>query len=153
MGSAVWKVSIMAGNSVGQHCCGPAMVLAKMCVSLFPVWGREMQNHLHPSHFFHPSFIPTAAKDLVSRLLVVDPKKRYTAHQVLQHPWIETAGKTGRVNLQKVVQRGPTPEPALTGYRADGIVTASVSAQPLLLLGDTEEGRSQGENSEKDLLT
>ena len=50
-------------------------------------------------------------------------------------------------------QRGPTPEPALAGYRADGIVTASVSAQPLLLLGDTEEGRSQGENSEKDLLT
>ncbi|XP_047626118.1 serine/threonine-protein kinase DCLK3 [Phacochoerus africanus] len=47
--------------------------------------------------------ISDAAKDLVSRLLVVDPKKRYTAHQVLQHPWIETAGKTGRVNLQKEV--------------------------------------------------
>uniref|UniRef100_A0A8C0JJT2 non-specific serine/threonine protein kinase n=1 Tax=Canis lupus dingo TaxID=286419 RepID=A0A8C0JJT2_CANLU len=45
--------------------------------------------------------ISDAAKDLVSRLLVVDPKKRYTAHQVLQHPWIETAGKTSMVNLQK----------------------------------------------------
>ncbi|XP_058146575.1 serine/threonine-protein kinase DCLK3 [Dasypus novemcinctus] len=45
--------------------------------------------------------ISDAAKDLVSRLLVVDPKKRYTAHQVLQHPWIETAGKTGSVALQK----------------------------------------------------
>ncbi|CAD7673266.1 unnamed protein product [Nyctereutes procyonoides] len=47
--------------------------------------------------------ISDAAKDLVSRLLVVDPKKRYTAHQVLQHPWIETAGKTSMVNLQKEV--------------------------------------------------
>ncbi|XP_020009950.2 serine/threonine-protein kinase DCLK3 [Castor canadensis] len=47
--------------------------------------------------------ISDAAKDLVSRLLVVDPKKRYTAHQVLQHPWIETAGKTSSVNLQKEV--------------------------------------------------
>lgn len=45
----------------------------------------------------------TAAKDLVSRLLVVDPKKRYTAHQVLQHPWIETAGKISRVDPQKEV--------------------------------------------------
>ncbi|XP_025769463.1 serine/threonine-protein kinase DCLK3 [Puma concolor] len=47
--------------------------------------------------------ISDAAKDLVSRLLVVDPKKRYTAHQVLQHPWIETAGKTGSANLPKEV--------------------------------------------------
>ncbi|VTJ70241.1 Hypothetical predicted protein [Marmota monax] len=47
--------------------------------------------------------ISDAAKDLVSRLLVVDPKKRYTAHQVLQHPWIETVGKTSTVNLQKEV--------------------------------------------------
>ncbi|XP_072797065.1 serine/threonine-protein kinase DCLK3 [Vicugna pacos] len=45
--------------------------------------------------------ISDAAKDLVSRLLVVDPKKRYTAHQVLQHPWIETAGKASRVNPAK----------------------------------------------------
>nr|XP_003473438.2 serine/threonine-protein kinase DCLK3 [Cavia porcellus] len=47
--------------------------------------------------------ISDAAKDLVSRLLVVDPKKRYTAHQVLQHPWIETAGKISRVDPQKEV--------------------------------------------------
>ncbi|XP_013369264.1 PREDICTED: serine/threonine-protein kinase DCLK3 [Chinchilla lanigera] len=47
--------------------------------------------------------ISDAAKDLVSRLLVVDPKKRYTAHQVLQHPWIETAGKMSKANLQKEV--------------------------------------------------
>ncbi|XP_059520221.1 serine/threonine-protein kinase DCLK3 isoform X2 [Myotis daubentonii] len=45
--------------------------------------------------------ISEAAKDLVSRLLVVDPKKRYTAHQVLKHPWIETAGKTSTANLGK----------------------------------------------------
>uniref|UniRef100_A0A9L0KCQ7 non-specific serine/threonine protein kinase n=1 Tax=Equus asinus TaxID=9793 RepID=A0A9L0KCQ7_EQUAS len=47
--------------------------------------------------------ISDAAKDLVSRLLVVDPKKRYTAHQVLQHPWIETVGKASTANLQKEV--------------------------------------------------
>ncbi|XP_030873814.1 serine/threonine-protein kinase DCLK3-like [Leptonychotes weddellii] len=50
--------------------------------------------------------ISDAAKDLVSRLLVVDPKKRYTAHQVLQHPWIETAGKTSTANHRKEVPPG-----------------------------------------------
>lgn len=44
---------------------------------------------------------PTAAKDLVSNLLTVDPKKRYTAHQVLQHPWIEMVGHPSTVNPQK----------------------------------------------------
>ncbi|XP_061852652.1 serine/threonine-protein kinase DCLK3 isoform X1 [Colius striatus] len=45
----------------------------------------------------------SAAKDLITRLLIVDPQKRYTARQVLQHPWIRTAGKTNGRNLQREV--------------------------------------------------
>ncbi|XP_032036513.1 serine/threonine-protein kinase DCLK3 isoform X2 [Aythya fuligula] len=45
----------------------------------------------------------SAAKDLIARLLIVDPQKRYTARQVLQHPWIRTAGKTNGRNLQREV--------------------------------------------------
>jgi len=33
--------------------------------------------------------ISDSAKDLVRKLLTVDPKKRYTAEQVLQHPWVK----------------------------------------------------------------
>ncbi|NWW88823.1 DCLK3 kinase, partial [Rhynochetos jubatus] len=47
--------------------------------------------------------ISAAAKDLITRLLIVDPQKRYTAQQVLQHPWIRTAGKTNSRNLQREV--------------------------------------------------
>ncbi|ERE74519.1 serine/threonine-protein kinase DCLK3 [Cricetulus griseus] len=47
------------------------------------------------------SLVFISAKDLVRHLLVVDPKKRYTAHQVLQHPWIEMAGHPSTVNSQK----------------------------------------------------
>ncbi|XP_068526761.1 serine/threonine-protein kinase DCLK3 isoform X1 [Anas acuta] len=47
--------------------------------------------------------ISAAAKDLIARLLIVDPQKRYTARQVLQHPWIRTAGKTNGRNLQREV--------------------------------------------------
>ncbi|KMZ73521.1 Calcium-dependent protein kinase 1 [Zostera marina] len=38
------------------------------------------------------STISDSAKDLVRRMLVRDPKKRITAHQVLCHPWIQTDG-------------------------------------------------------------
>ncbi|NXF32993.1 DCLK3 kinase, partial [Nyctibius bracteatus] len=47
--------------------------------------------------------ISAAAKDLITRLLIVDPQKRYTARQVLQHPWIRTAGRTNSRNLQREV--------------------------------------------------
>ena len=29
------------------------------------------------------------AKDLIAKLLVVDPKSRLTAEQALQHPWLQ----------------------------------------------------------------
>ncbi|XP_043834588.1 serine/threonine-protein kinase DCLK3 isoform X2 [Dromiciops gliroides] len=47
--------------------------------------------------------ISEAAKDLVRQLLVVDPKKRYTAHQVLEHPWIKATGKASPVYGQAEV--------------------------------------------------
>ncbi|PIN08823.1 Ca2+/calmodulin-dependent protein kinase, EF-Hand protein superfamily [Handroanthus impetiginosus] len=36
--------------------------------------------------------ISDSAKDLVRRMLVRDPKKRLTAHQVLCHPWVQIDG-------------------------------------------------------------
>lgn len=35
--------------------------------------------------------ISESAKDLVRKLLTVDPAQRYTAKQVLEHPWISGA--------------------------------------------------------------
>ncbi|KAG0475453.1 hypothetical protein HPP92_015139 [Vanilla planifolia] len=36
--------------------------------------------------------ISSSAKDLVRRMLVRDPKKRLTAHEVLCHPWVQVDG-------------------------------------------------------------
>ena len=33
-------------------------------------------------------FVSESAKDLISRLMTVDPKLRLTAHEALQHPWV-----------------------------------------------------------------
>ncbi|XP_042045900.1 calcium-dependent protein kinase 26-like isoform X2 [Salvia splendens] len=62
-----------------------------------PFWGEqeifkevlygEIDFSLHP----WPN-ICESAKDLVKRMLVRDPTKRITAHQVLSHPWVQVGG-------------------------------------------------------------
>lgn len=42
--------------------------------------------------------ISADAKDLISKILVVDPKKRLTCDQILEHPWLKAAG-TGTADL------------------------------------------------------
>lgn len=106
--------------------------------------GRKIQNHLHHL-FFLPPLTSTAAKDLVSRLLVVDPKKRYTAHQVLQHPWIETAAKTSTANLQKEVSPSSEGQPRSQHRRSPEQASLSLPrapVQPPVLLKAGEEDRS-----------
>ena len=50
-------------------------------------WREQFQNAPWPE-------ISDSAKELVSRMLTVDPAKRYTAHQVLHHPWIQRSRDT-----------------------------------------------------------
>ncbi|KAI9013390.1 kinase-like domain-containing protein [Phycomyces nitens] len=38
-----------------------------------------------------PKYLSDEARDLIKRLLVVDPKQRMTANQVLQHSWLQTS--------------------------------------------------------------
>lgn len=52
-------------------------------------------NIQHPSKRYNLyNLIIVAARDLVEHLLVVDIKKRYTAQEVLCHPWILNGGDT-----------------------------------------------------------
>ncbi|XP_007902284.2 serine/threonine-protein kinase DCLK3 [Callorhinchus milii] len=44
--------------------------------------------------------ISDGVKGLISKLLVVDPKKRYTAQHVLQHHWIQLGGKMNTPTLK-----------------------------------------------------
>ncbi|KAK1384686.1 Calcium-dependent protein kinase 20 [Heracleum sosnowskyi] len=43
------------------------------------------------------------AKDLVKRMLVRDPKKRLTAHEVLRHPWVKVRGSAPDKPLDSAV--------------------------------------------------
>ncbi|KAL3528303.1 hypothetical protein ACH5RR_007625 [Cinchona calisaya] len=48
--------------------------------------------------------ISESAKSLVRQMLDPDPKKRLTAQQVLDHPWIQNAKKAPNVPLSDIVQ-------------------------------------------------
>lgn len=47
--------------------------------------------------------ISNSAKDLVRRMLTMDPKKRITSAQVLEHPWIKEAGVASDKPLDSAV--------------------------------------------------
>jgi len=56
--------------------------------------------------------ISASAKDLINNLLVVDPKKRFTADQALQHPWILSSGSDTTLdvpNQMKLYKGGAAP--------------------------------------------
>jgi len=44
--------------------------------------------------------ISKEAKDLISKLLVVDSKKRLTATQALAHPWVQNGGPDHKLNIK-----------------------------------------------------
>jgi len=47
--------------------------------------------------------IADGAMDLIRKLLIVNPKKRFTADQILKHSWIKTGGQFKGPNLQRQV--------------------------------------------------
>jgi len=49
--------------------------------------------------------ISTEAKDLISKLLVVDPKTRYTAKQALEHPWVKKLGQDKLLNIKASITK------------------------------------------------
>merc|ERR1712020_764079 len=55
-----------------------------------------MGHSIQDGHFDFPETewreISLEAKDLISKLLVKDPRKRLSAEQVLEHPWVKYGG-------------------------------------------------------------
>ena len=48
--------------------------------------------------------ISEEARDLIQKLLVVDPEERLSSEQILRHPWLQVTGNTGvweRFNVAK----------------------------------------------------
>ena len=55
-------------------------------------------NFTYPDPYW--TEVSAEAKDLVNKLLVVDPKKRLTAAEILTHPWMKTTATTNLTHIQ-----------------------------------------------------
>eukprot|EP00906_Rhabdomonas_costata_P023205 RCo033410 len=76
----MWSVGVI----LYVLCCGFCPFYDENTPALFSAITRG--KYSFPSPFWDN--ISDECKHLISNLLVVDPKKRYTAEQALQHPWI-----------------------------------------------------------------
>jgi len=57
-------------------------------------------TYFFPSPYWDP--VTPSAKDLISKLLVVDPKKRLPSSEILNHPWIQ--GNTSDTDLRGALE-------------------------------------------------
>ncbi|XP_018413296.1 PREDICTED: serine/threonine-protein kinase DCLK3 [Nanorana parkeri] len=88
-------------------------VILYILLSGFPPFRSPERNHeelfqkiQHGEYAFLSPYwdnISEEAKDLISKLLLLNPMKRFTAKCVLQHSWIRTSGQMNSHNLQREV--------------------------------------------------
>ncbi|RMX60521.1 hypothetical protein pdam_00001448 [Pocillopora damicornis] len=57
--------------------------------------------------------ISDSAKNFIERLLQVDPKKRFTCKQALNHPWYQAFNAATAINRMKNLQLGGADKPAV----------------------------------------
>lgn len=84
------------GKEVDMWACG--VIMYTLLVGCPPFWNRRQVVMLRSImearyHFHSPEWddISVVAKDLISKLLVVQPKIRLTAEEALEHSWFKGA--------------------------------------------------------------
>ena len=97
--------------------------------------------------------ISAEAKDLISHILIVDPRKRFNARQILAHPWMQLES-VGQANLARTVDNmrrfnarrklRAAQKAVLSTVRMRMLVGAIRSAQA----ADDDEEDSAGESKE-----
>ena len=73
---------------------------------------------IQKADFTYPSWFQDDAKDLISKILVVDPKQRWSIAQIKQHPWWK---KDGPYAIDDPTAGGRPPETAQTSELLDEV--------------------------------
>ena len=111
--SVVWKQGLGLFKSYGTPCyMAPEIIrggtyfgapvdiwslgvaLSAMLTGTLPFQGAgdtELKKRILRGHFSCPEYVSCDARDLISRMLEVDPAKRITIDAVRRHPWLSSA--------------------------------------------------------------
>lgn len=88
-----------------------------LCITIYRLCGfppffeennTDLFNKIKAGEFDFPSpywdDVSEVAKELIRKILVVDPKQRMTAEEILLHPWV-VGDKTPRTDLANVTEQ------------------------------------------------
>ena len=97
------KTTNFSGIKADVWCLG--IVLYALLCATFP-YDLERRAALvkagkkHPKHTYLTP-VPEKAKDLINKMLTINPKKRPTIEQILSHPWLEKPRSISQRNIFK----------------------------------------------------
>ena len=98
IGSPIYMAPEVWDSDYGKECdiWSLGITLYQLLTGEFPFMGKnndELKKNIHLGRFMYPknTELTDDCKDLIQKMLIVDPSERITIPEALNHPWIKSA--------------------------------------------------------------